>query len=52
MVESDIVVLALRIFDILGLSEMWVGFGTGKKYRDIPVHSLNAGLLVRQSPSH
>ena len=43
-VDSDIVVLALRFFDTLGLSELWVGFGTGKKYRDIPVHSLHAGL--------
>ena len=43
-VDSDIVVLALRFFDILGLSELWVGFGTGNKYRDIPVHSLHAGL--------
>ncbi len=41
-VDSDIVVvLALRFFDTLGLSELWVGF---KKYRDIPVHSLHAGL--------
>ena len=31
----------LRFFDALGLSELWVGF---KKYRDIPVHSLHAGL--------
>ena len=44
--DSDIVVLELRFFDrpTLGLSELWVGFGTGKKYRDIPVHSLHAGL--------
>ncbi len=40
-VDSDIVVLALRFFDTLGLSELWVGF---KKYRDIPVDSLHAGL--------
>ena len=43
-VDSDIAVLALRFFDALGLSELCVGFGTGKKYRDIPVHSLHAGL--------
>ena len=43
-VDSDIVVLALRFFETLGISELWVGFGTGKKYRDIPVHSLHAGL--------
>ena len=43
-VDSNIVVLALRFFNTLGLSEQWVGFGTGKKYRDIPVHSLHACL--------
>ena len=43
-VDSDIVVLALWFFDTLGLSELWVGVGTGMKYRDIPVHSLHAGL--------
>ena len=43
-VDSDIVVLVLRFCDTLGLSELWVCFGTGKKYRDIPVHSLHAGL--------
>ena len=48
-VDSDIVVLALRFFDTLGLSELWVGFGTGKKYRDIPVHSLHAGLCPSKS---
>ena len=40
-VDSDIVVLVLRFFHTLGLPELWVGF---KKYRDIPVHSLHAGL--------
>ena len=43
-VDSDIVVLAFRCFDTLGLSELWVGFDTGKTYRDIPVHSLHAGI--------
>ena len=43
-VDIDIVVLALQFFDTLGLSELRVGFGTGKKYRDVLVHSLHAGL--------
>ncbi len=42
--DSDIVVLVLRFFDTLGLSELRLGFGTGKNYRDIPVHSLHSGL--------
>ena len=49
--DSDIVVLALRFFDALGLSELCVGFGTGNKYRDIPVHSLHAGLGTSMSIS-
>ena len=43
-VDSDIVVLALRFFDTLGLSELWVGFRTRKKYRDVPIHSLHTDL--------
>ena len=43
-VDSDIVVLTVRFFETLGLSELWVGFGTGKKYRDIPVHTICSKL--------
>ena len=39
-VDSDIIVLALRFFETLGLTELWVGFGTGKSYRDIPIHTM------------
>jgi hypothetical protein len=43
-VDSDVVVLTVRFFDTLSLSVLWVGFGTGKKYRDIPVHVLHYNL--------
>ena len=43
-VDSDVVVLSVRFFQILGLSELWVGFGTGKNYRDIPVHTIYSDL--------
>ena len=43
-VDSDVVVLAIRFFDTLGLSKLWVGFGSGKKYRDIPVHTIGSSL--------
>jgi hypothetical protein len=43
-VDSDVVVLSVRFFDTLGLSELCFGFGTGKRYRDIPVHVLNSNL--------
>ena len=37
-VDSDIVVLALSLFENVRLAELWIGFGSGKSYRDIPVH--------------
>ena len=39
-VDSDIVVLAIRFFPTLGLVELWVGFGSGKNLRDIPIHDI------------
>ena len=41
-VDSDVVILALRWFAPLGLSELWVCLGCGKKIRDIPIHTLSA----------
>ena len=39
-VDSDVVVLTIRFFENLSLSELCVGFGNGKNYRDIPVHTI------------
>jgi hypothetical protein len=50
-VDSDVVVLSVRIFDTLGLSELCFGFGTGKRYRDIPDHVLNSNLGPSKSPA-
>ena len=43
-VDRDIIVLAIAFFDCLGLSELWIGFGTGKHYRDIAIHNIHAEL--------
>ena len=43
-IDSDIVVLAVGFYEQLGLSELWIGFGSGKSYRDIPVHIILAQL--------
>lgn len=43
-VDSDIVVLAIAFFQQLDLTELWIGFGSGKYYRDIPVHSIQSQL--------
>ena len=40
-VDSDVVVLTINFFHELGLSELWVGFGTGKSYKDIPIHHIS-----------
>lgn len=36
--------LAINLFDTLGLSELWIGFGQGKAYKDIPVHQISQML--------
>ena len=38
-VDSDVVVLSI-FFHSLGLSELWIGFGSGKTYKDIPIHHI------------
>ncbi len=43
-VDSDIVVLAVSFFSELSFSELWIGFGSGRKYRDIPVHVIHLHL--------
>ena len=43
-VDSDVVVPAIAFYKQLGLSELWIGFGSGKSYRDIPIHSIHAQL--------
>ena len=43
-VDSDIVVLVMAFFDQLHFSEIWIGFGSGKSFRDIPVHDLHSKL--------
>ena len=43
-VDSDVVVLAIAFFDQLCLSKLWIGLGTGKHYRDIPIHDIKSAL--------
>ena len=38
-VNRDVIILAIWFFPILPVSQLWVGFGSGK-YRDIPVHDV------------
>lgn len=43
-VDSDVVVLAIAFFEQLNLSKLWIGLGSGKNYRDIPIHDLQLQL--------
>ena len=43
-VDSDVVVIAISIFERLGLQELWIDFGTGKNRQFIPVHTVAQNL--------
>ena len=45
--DSDVVVLCIHHFPNLkqlGINELWVGFGKGKSYKDIPIHVITSQL--------
>lgn len=48
-VDSDVVILAIRFFNTLGLTELWTGFAGGKNYRDIPAHEISKYLGPQKS---
>ena len=37
-VDTDVVILAIYHFQELGLTELWIGFGSGKTFKEIPIH--------------
>ena len=43
-VDTDVVVIAIRLFHILDVEELWIAFGVGKNYRSIPVHDIAKNL--------
>ena len=43
-VDNDIVVQAIAFYEQLDLSELLIGFGSGKSDREIPAHSIHAQL--------
>ena len=51
-VDSDVVVIALSVFHrVLGISELWIEFGTGRNIRYIPIHQVasDIGLVKCQA---
>jgi hypothetical protein len=43
-VDTDILVLAVAYVERLGVQELWVAFGTGKKFRYLPAHQIFQAL--------
>ena len=40
MVDTDVVILAIAMFQHCGIEELWIEFGSGKNLRYLPVHLL------------
>ena len=49
MFDSDVAILTIHFFDALNISDLWIGFGCGKSYRDIPVHEIHNALGPQKS---
>ena len=46
-VHTDVVVLAIVIFDRISPEELWIAFGTGSNFHYIPVHKVAAAIDPR-----
>ena len=46
-VDTDVVVLAIAIFDRISPEELWIAFGTGSNFHYIPVHKVAAAMDPR-----
>ena len=43
-VDTDVVVLAIALFDTIQPSELWISFGTGDRFRYIAIHNIANAL--------
>ena len=43
-VYTDVVILAVFHLKTLGLTELWIGFGSGKTFKEIPIHTIHRQL--------
>ena len=39
-VDTDVIILAIYHFHELCLTELWIGFGSGKTFKEIPIHHI------------
>ena len=46
-VDTDIVILAISMFNEMNLEELWLAFGTGSNFRYIPIHEVVVSMDPR-----
>jgi len=39
-VDTDVMIIAISMFQHLGISELWIAFGSGKNFRYVPIHEI------------
>ena len=39
-VDTDLMIIACSMFQHLGISELWIAFGTGTNFRYVPMHDI------------
>ena len=54
-VDMDVMIIAISMFQHLGLSELWIAFGTGKNFHYVPIHDIvkdgtNKGTVSNSVP--
>ena len=47
--DTDVVVLAVSLFQRLGLTKLWIDFGRGKDHRWIPIHEIASAMGSKSS---
>lgn len=47
--DTDVVVIAVSLFQRLGLKTLWIDFGRGKDHRWIPIHEIASAMGTKSS---
>ena len=42
--DTDVVILVVFHLETLGLTELWIGFGSGKTFKEISIHTIHTQL--------
>ena len=50
-VDNDVVVLAVAMTQKINLEELWIAFGTGKKFRYLAIHEMVKSISPKKALS-